>query len=122
MCPTATLNEPVSIDFCCPQIEVGDTPTEFGSYFPTGEYLVARKDMAQIITANITSQFFPTNLLTAGVNAKLQYRISRDGMNFTDWADFQPVLATFRYIDFKIVICTCPIKYILDIFINLIVY
>lgn len=76
------------------------------AYPPSGEYLVQRKDVGQIITANISSQFVSTNLLTSGVNAKLQYRISRDGINFTDWQDFQPVEATFRYVDFKVVMNT----------------
>ena len=109
MCPTVTLNEPVIIDFCCPQIEVGDTPTEFGSYFSSGEYTAVRMDMGMIITANIASRFVSTILYTSGVNTRLQYRTSGDGINFTDWADFQPVLATFRYIDFKTVLSTTDV-------------
>lgn len=109
MCPTVTLNESVIIDICCPQIEVGDTPTEFGSYFSSGEYTVVRKDMGRIITANITSQFVSTILYTSGVNTRLQYRTSRDGTNFTDWADFQSAQTTFQYIDFKTVLSTTDV-------------
>ena len=77
-----------------------------GVYPLSGEYLVQRKDAGQIITANISSQFVSTNLLTSNVNAKLQYRISRDGTSFTDWQDFQPIEATFRYVDFKVVMAS----------------
>ena len=77
-----------------------------GGYYPAGEYVCVRKDLGQRITANISSQFVSTVLHVAGVNAKLQFRTSQDGTNFTEWADFNPVLATFRYIDFKVLLST----------------
>ncbi|HWR09896.1 host specificity factor TipJ family phage tail protein [Sporomusa sp.] len=77
-----------------------------GGYYPSGEYVCVRKDLGQRITANISSQFVSTVLHVAGVNAKLQFRTSQDGTIFTEWADFSPVLATFRYIDFKVLLST----------------
>lgn len=73
---------------------------EAGYYF-SGNYLVAPKDMGQVITANLSMDFISTALLTGGVNARLQYRTSTDGLNFTAWADFKPVLATFRYLEVR---------------------
>lgn len=76
------------------------------TYWDNANYLCERKDLGSIITANLSSAFSSTILLTAGVNAKLQYRISRDGINFTDWTDFKPVITTFRYVDFRILLST----------------
>lgn len=73
--------------------------TGINVYPQTGTYTVAQKDMGQVITANLSMDFISTALLTGGVNARLQYRTSTDGVNFTAWADFKPVLATFRYIE-----------------------
>ena len=72
----------------------------------TGEYLCQAKDVGQIITANIATLFYPTNNLISGGNAKLQYRTSRDNINWTNWNDFKPALCTFRYVDFKILFIT----------------
>ena len=77
-----------------------------GGHYPSGEYLVLRKNMKQVVTANISSQFVSTNVLTSGVDAKLQFRTSLDGTSFSEWADFKPVLATFQYVDFKVVLST----------------
>lgn len=76
------------------------------NYYTSGEYTVVRKDVGGVITANIGSQFITSILTAAGVNARLQYRISQNGSTFTDWQDFVPVTATFRYIDFKAILTT----------------
>ncbi len=77
-----------------------------GQYPSSGSYACARKDMGEVITANIGSQFVSSVLLRSGVSAKLQYRISRDGTAWTDWQDFVPVQATFRYLDFRVLLAT----------------
>ena len=67
-----------------------------------GEYLCVPRDMGKIITANITCRFVSTVLLLSGVIAKLQYRISMDGINYSEWVDFVPLQTTFRFIQFKV--------------------
>lgn len=75
-------------------------------YCSNGEYLVERKDMGQVITANIVAEFVSSVLLTHGVTAKLQYRTSRDNTNWSEWQDFKSVQATFRYGDFRAILST----------------
>ncbi|GMB00244.1 host specificity factor TipJ family phage tail protein [Pelosinus sp. IPA-1] len=77
-----------------------------GVYMSTGEYCCQRKDLEQVITANISTQFVTSILRCSGVMAKLQYRISTDSMTWNAWRDFSPVLATFRYIDFRVQLAT----------------
>jgi len=77
-----------------------------GIYATFGTYLCSRKDMGQMITANIGSQFVSSVLLRSGVSAKLQYRISRDGTTWTEWQDLAPVQATFRYAEFRAILST----------------
>jgi predicted phage tail protein len=74
------------------------------AYEPSGTYYCARKDMGSVITANIVTQFISTVLLRSGVSAKLQYRVSRDGTLWTEWQDFAPVLTTFRYAEFRVLL------------------
>lgn len=93
-----------------PQLEIGETATVFDSHFDSGFYLCQRKDMGSVITANIGSQFVSSVLLSAGVSAILQYRLSRDGTTWTDWVDFVPVQATFRYIDFRVLLRTSDLS------------
>lgn len=75
-------------------------------YYANGNYTVTRKDMGEVITASLSSQFVSNALLGSDVNAKLQFRTSVNGTIFTDWKDFAPILATFRYVDFKILLET----------------
>ena len=97
----------------------GNEPTKsqcdamFGSgvtcYQTSGEYLCATKDVGQVITANISTLFYPTNILNTGVvagNAKLQYRTSQDNITWSNWVDFKTALVTFRYVAFKVVFTT----------------
>jgi len=77
-----------------------------GHYQETGTYTCARKDIGQVITANISSVFQPSVLYAAGTAAGLEYRLSRDNMTWTDWQPFQPLEATFRYADFRVVLVT----------------
>lgn len=103
-----------SLDFYAfePQIEewdvatncISDGSTVVMDYCDTGTYLMGRKDMGQVITANIASQFSTSIINSAGTGAKLQYRLSTDGSTFTDWADFVPVEATFQFIDLRAVL------------------
>ena len=73
-------------------------------YQATGSYVVPVKDMGQRITANIASHFISTNILSAGSSAILQFRTSVDDVYWTPWRDFVPVLATFRYIEFRVLL------------------
>jgi len=68
--------------------------------------LMQRKDVGKIITANIGSQFVSSVLLSNGLGAKLLFRTSSDGVNFSSWLDFQPITTTFRYIDFEVLLWT----------------
>jgi predicted phage tail protein len=93
------------------QIQTGEyTPytesSRVDEYYPSGSYLCERKDLGSVITANIGSQFVSSVLLSSGVSTILQYRISRYGTTWTDWIDFMPVQATFRYIDFRVILTT----------------
>ncbi|HWR06292.1 hypothetical protein, partial [Sporomusa sp.] len=106
MCPTVTLNEAVTIEFTCPQIEVNTSVTEFGTYFSTGEYTCQTKDMNQVITANITSDFRSTVILRGIGSAVLQIRTSQDGTNWLAWQDFKPAQYTFRYLDARVLLAT----------------
>ncbi|HAK74861.1 MAG TPA: hypothetical protein DCP36_17305 [Sporomusaceae bacterium] len=36
----------------------------------------------------------------------MEYRLSRDNITWTDWQPFQPLEATFRYADFRVVLVT----------------
>jgi predicted phage tail protein len=76
------------------------------SYYRDGSYLCQRKDMGSVINANIGSRFVSSVLLSSGVFAKLQYRISTDGTSWTEWIDFVPAQATFRYVDFRVILST----------------
>jgi hypothetical protein len=80
------------------------------TFMSSGEYLLSSKDMGQVITANIASDFVSSVLLAGGVTAKLQYRTSRDGNIWSDWQDFKPVYATFRYLEFKVILATEDIE------------
>lgn len=75
-------------------------------YYSSGEYACIVKDFGQIITANISSDFVSSALLNGVVSAKLQYCISSDNINFSEWQDFRPILATFRYLKFKVILAT----------------
>ncbi|MEM5766838.1 MAG: phage tail protein, partial [Bacillota bacterium] len=77
-----------------------------GVYPDSGTYACARKDMGQIITANITVQFVSTVVLKGAGSAVLQIRTSQDGTNFTDWTTFKPAQYTFRYADFQVLLGT----------------
>lgn len=73
-----------------------------GVYSATGSYACAQKDMGEIITANIASTFVSSALMTVGTTAVLQYRLSTDGTSWTQWVNFVPLLATFRYAEFRV--------------------
>jgi hypothetical protein len=77
-----------------------------GVYPAAGSYVCDRKDIGQIITANMTTVFQPSILYTAGTTAGLQYRLSRDAVVWTDWQPFSPLEATFRYVEFKVLLTT----------------
>ena len=77
-----------------------------GIYPSSGTYTCTRKDVGQVITANIATVFQPSILYTAGTTASLEYRTSRDGTSWTDWQPFSPVEVTFRYVDFRVVLAT----------------
>lgn len=47
------------------------------SYYTSGIYSCVRKDMGQLINANIATVFQPSILYTAGTTASLEYRVSR---------------------------------------------
>lgn len=79
------------------------------AYYTAGTYTCRRINVGSIITANITATFVSTVLLQAGLTAKLQYRLSQDGTNFTPWADFVPVQATFQYLEFQVLLATSDI-------------
>ncbi|HWR42779.1 host specificity factor TipJ family phage tail protein [Sporomusa sp.] len=97
------------------KVEPGSIYNAFGTYYPSGTYLCKTKDVGQVITANIATVFYPTNNLSVvdgigvGGNAKLQYCTSQDGTTYTDWLDFKPVLATFRYVMFRVVLTTTDV-------------
>jgi len=69
-----------------------------------GTYTCARKDVGQVIQASLTAEFNCFTNFDGDSFGKLQFRSSTDGTNFTEWKDFKPVLATFRYLDFRIII------------------
>lgn len=75
-------------------------------YQSSGTYTCSRKDIGQVITANIASVFQPSILYAAGTTAALEYRLSRDNVTWTDWQPFQPLEATFRYADFRVNLAT----------------
>jgi len=89
-------------------LETGDSLIqENGNYDLSGTYTTTEKDLNLDITARITVDFFASTSLedeTAG--AILQFRIKRNGGNWTDWKDFQPVTETFRYVQFRVNIST----------------
>lgn len=86
-----------------------------GGYYPSGTYLCTTKDVGRVITASIATVFYPTSNLSiadgvgVGGNGKLQYCTSQDGTTYTDWLDFKPVLATFRYVMFRVVLTTTDV-------------
>lgn len=84
--------------------------SQVGGVYPTsGTYTCARKDLGQIITANIATVFQPSILYTAGTTASLEYRTSRDEITWTDWQQFSPLEATFRYADFRVLLATADV-------------
>jgi hypothetical protein len=95
--------------FTNPQLELGSTATPFEEqykYATIGTYTCARKDMSSVITANIATVFQPSILFSAGTTATLQFRTSQDNIIWTEWTNFSPIQATFRYIDFMVLLAT----------------
>ncbi len=88
------------------QFERGSTS---GSFASSGIYTCARKDMSSIITANIATIFQPSILFTSGTTATLQFRTSQDSTVWTEWTNFAPIQATFRYADFRVLLATTDI-------------
>jgi predicted phage tail protein len=93
-------------EITCIEIIESSTALPVALYKSSGTYTCARKDMKSIITANITTIFQPSVLFSAGTSAALQYRTSRDNIIWTGWANFVPIEATFRYIDFRVLLAT----------------
>ncbi len=73
-----------------------------GVYPASGTYTCQRKDLGQVLTANVSAQFISSVILSSGISAKLQYRTSTDGVNWAEWKDFVPAKLTFRYLDFRV--------------------
>lgn len=81
-----------------------------GNYYTNGTYTCATKDMGQVITANITTDFRSSVILRGTGLAKLQMRLSRDNVAWTNWQDFRPAQYTFRYADFRVLLGTSDIS------------
>lgn len=75
-------------------------------YCSSGTYTCKQLDIGQMINANITAYFVSTVFMVTGTSATLQYRTSRDGSSFTEWQDFTAVQATFRYLEFRVLLAT----------------
>ncbi|SEP36844.1 host specificity factor TipJ family phage tail protein [Propionispora vibrioides] len=78
-------------------------------YCSSGTYTCKQLDIGQTLTANITSYFVSSVFMVPGTSATLQYRTSRDGSAFTEWQDFTTVQATFRYLEFRVLLATTDI-------------
>jgi len=72
----------------------------------SGSYTSSVKDMGQVITANVTSEFVTTQGTDPDISAILQCRISNDNVTWSAYKDFVPALMTFRYIQFRVVMST----------------
>jgi len=77
-----------------------------GVYPTTGTYLCQQIDIGSIITANISSNFISTVIVSGTGSAVLQIKTSQDGTLWTSWQDFKPVQYTFRYVQFKVILGT----------------
>ena len=89
------------------ELTLQDLQSKFIDYDGSlAELQTAVKDMGVKVTANIGTQFSATSSIAIGISAKLQYRTSLDNVEWTDWKNFIPVLATFRYIQFQVVMTT----------------
>lgn len=76
------------------------------TYYSSGYYQTEIKDMGARTTANIGTQFTATSSIAIGISATLQYRTSLDNITWKTWKNFLPVLATFRYIQFQVLMTT----------------
>lgn len=72
----------------------------------SGSYTSSVKDMGQVITANVTSEFVTSQGTDPDISAILQCRISNDNVTWSAYKDFVPALMTFRYIQFRVVMST----------------
>lgn len=77
-----------------------------GYYPSSGVYQSTVKDMGQIITANISCEYQPSILYSAGTSAILEYSISKDNIVWDAWKPFIPVQATFRYVQIRVTLTT----------------
>jgi len=85
------------------RMEVGSVAN---AYYSAGTYQTVVKDMLSKVTANVGTVFSATSAMAIGVNSVLQYRTSLDNVIWETWRNFIPVLATFRYIQFQVVLNT----------------
>ncbi|HNV70224.1 MAG TPA: hypothetical protein PKO06_11035, partial [Candidatus Ozemobacteraceae bacterium] len=67
-----------------------------------GKYACVQKDVGSIITARIAVDWFVMALAATGMAGVLRFRSSLNGILWTDWAVFEPVSMTFRYLEFEI--------------------
>lgn len=70
----------------------------------TGQYKTTVKDMGKIVQAEITARFNAFTFWYDTAYGKLQYRTSLDGVLWTAYLDFQPASATFRYLQFRVLL------------------
>lgn len=79
---------------------------EDGTYYSKGVYLCKTIDVKQEITANISCKFLSTSRHFGSVNAKLEFRISKDNIMWTDWRVFTEAQYDFRYVEFRCILST----------------
>lgn len=77
-----------------------------GTYYSEGAYLCKTIDVEQEITANISCRFLSTARHFGSVSAKLEFRISKDNVTWTDWRGFTEAQYDFRYVEFRCILST----------------
>jgi len=77
-----------------------------GNFYSTGDYVTTIKDLGRIMTANISVVFTSSTSQTPGTSASLQYRLSSDNVNWTEWQPYIANQSIFRYIQFKATLST----------------
>ena len=77
-----------------------------GNYYPTGTYTSKAIDVGTKLSAKIAIKFKSTSVINSEVSARLQARFSVDGVNWTEWRDFQTSEYVLRYIEVRVILST----------------